>query len=204
MPFFLQSEAIVTPFPVIFTVMTFIPVVFFGSSSVTVVVFVAVKPSLFHYLPPVFVIPFVVVPAVIVLSEVMSQPAVVSTVPTVAVVEIGIVVKPQIVVVVIKTAAAQRNEPCPGNEYKMGPPDITIEDICRDHKGGAAGQYEVDTAPGMTVIIDRSVIPVKVIDGTAEPVLKIGIVITIIVVVPVIVVTESEPGKQEYQNKHCC
>jgi len=99
---------------------------------------VAAQLSLFHYPLPVLLIPFMAVPAVIVISERMSQPAVMSSVPVVAIVEIEIVVKPQIAVVVVNAPAAHGDKSRPGNPYKMGSPDVAAEDICGNHKGPLA------------------------------------------------------------------
>ena len=114
-------------------------VVPFGVSSflefVRLIMPVAVHMSLFHDPLSVFVIPSLVASAIIVISEGMSQSAVVSPVPVVAVVEIEVVVKSQVAVVVVNAPSAQADESCPGNPYKVGSADVAAEDICRNHKG---------------------------------------------------------------------
>ena len=96
---------------------------------------VAVQMPLFHYPTPVFVIPSLVASAIIVISEGMSQPAVMSPVPVVAVVEIEIVVKPQVAVIVVNAPSAQGDKSRPGDPYEVGSADEAAEDICRNHKG---------------------------------------------------------------------
>ena len=147
---------------------------------------VTAQMSLIHYPLPVFPVPFVAVSAVIVFPEGMSQPAVVPSVPVVAVVEIKIVVESQVAVVVVDTPSAQADKSCPGDPYKVGSPDIAAEDIRGNHKGPVTHQYEVNTAPGMTEIVDGAFAAVKVIGRFIEPVLIIRVRIIIIVIIIII------------------
>jgi hypothetical protein len=44
-----------------------------------------------------------------------------SPVPFGAIIKIEVEIKSQVAVVVVKAAAAQRDKPCPGNQYKVVP-----------------------------------------------------------------------------------